>query len=193
VHTHDRADTTSSAARAASRFGVFRDPRVYARVLAAAVPLEFAGTVTEPHAVVAESLIRTARLAVVDAALQMQRAQAYVALGRPEEGVRLAAELVAEQATNRPFLVSEYAEILAAVGRHRDAVDRLADALEGTAHGPAIFGWHLVATLQRIDPAGSARRAWCAAATIVASGDRPAGLAALILPAMPTSCPSVVP
>jgi predicted Zn-dependent protease len=88
-----------------------------------------------------DSLARTARLATVDGALQMQRAQAYVALGRPEEAVRLAAELAAEQSGNRPFLVSEYAEILGAVGRHGEAVDRArrgAGGQRGRAGDPSV-------------------------------------------------------
>jgi hypothetical protein len=189
----ERTDPTSQATTAARQFGVFRDPRVDAAVLTAAVPRSFAGTVTMPHGVVADSLARTARLATVDGALQMQRAQAYVALGGPEEAVRLAAELAAEQSGNRPFLVSEYAEILASVGRHGEAVDRLAEALEDNADEPATFRWHLVATLQRIDPGASATRAWCAAAAVAASAERPPELAALALPAMPTTCPTAVP
>jgi tetratricopeptide (TPR) repeat protein len=189
----ERTDPTSQATTAARQFGVFRDPKVDAAVLTAAVPRSFAGTVTMPHDVVADSLARTARLATVDGALQMQRAQAYVALGRPEEAVRLAAELAAEQSGNRPFLVSEYAEILASVGRHGEAVDRLAEALEDNADEPATFRWHLVATLQRIDPGASATRAWCAAAAVAASAERPPELAALALPAMPTTCPTAVP
>lgn len=172
---------------------LFTDPRPDVAVINAAVPRHFVGSIQLPHAVVAASLERTGRVAAVDGALQLMRAQAYVALGRADVGVRLAASVVDAQGGNRPHLVGEYAELLAAVGRRDEGISLVTSALTRNQRGPAALQWGLVETLVRLDPSLDDEGARCAAAFVAATVERPRGGTDLAVPTARDGCPAAVP
>ncbi|MEP7055575.1 MAG: O-antigen ligase family protein [Actinomycetota bacterium] len=105
------------------------DERLAVRLLAAAVPPDFDGTILLPAGAVAVAVADTRRVGAINGMVQMQRAQALVGLGRPAEGRAIAAGVIAREGVARPFLLGEYAEVLSAVGDNRSAQELLVVAL----------------------------------------------------------------
>lgn len=119
--------TTRTLVREDAR--VISDARLISRALNLAVPIDFLGTANVSPATATALLRRSRRLGPTNGLVQMQRAQLLVATGNPGEGRRLGAAVVGRESSARPFLIGEYAELLAATGDRRQGQERLIAAL----------------------------------------------------------------
>jgi hypothetical protein len=171
------------------------DARLVLRALSLSVPQRFDGHIEVSRRSAEALLARSARLGGGSATVQMQRAQLLVGLGRADAGVAMAQQVVAHEADARPFLIGEYAESLAAVGRsdeaqavlvtalrdprlvHVSPADQLVSLTEtlGRLAGPAPRAaiacalWSARSGIAAIDPGGGA--------LVPAAGPRPIGCA----------------